>query len=56
MTDVAVWLSYYVYILAISTYLTTVKQCLNIIFSKSYVSLERFALDEAKKNIKPLKK
>ena len=57
MTDVAVWLSCYVYIFAISAYLTVVNQCLTkIFFSKNYVSLEGSPLDEAKKNVKPLKK
>ena len=32
MRDVIVWLSYYVYIFAILTYLTTINQCLTMIF------------------------
>ena len=57
MTHVAVWLSCYVYIFAISTYLTTVKQRLRrFFFSKNYVSLERSPLDEVKESTKPLKK
>ena len=54
----AVWLNCYVYILAILTYLTTVNQRLTIFFSPkiTYVSWERFSLDEVKKSIKPLKK
>ena len=38
------------------TYLTMVNQCLTIFFSEKYVSLERSPLDEAKRNIKQLKK
>ena len=56
MRDVAVWLSCYVYLFAILTYLTTVNQCLTMFFSKNYVSLERSPLDEVQKSIKPLKK
>ena len=56
MTDVAVWLSCYVYFFAISIYLTTVNQCFKTLFSKNYVSLERSPLDEAIKSIKVLKK
>ena len=56
MKNNAVWLSCYVYMFAISTYLTTVKQCLRTYFFKNYVSLERSLLDEAKTSIKPLKK
>ena len=56
MTNVAVWLSCYVYIFAILSYLTTVNQCLTVFFSKNYVSLEISPLDEAKKGIKLLKK
>ena len=57
MTNVAVWLSCYVYNFAILSYLVTVNQCLTIFFSKNYVSLERSPYDEAKKkDIKPLKK
>ena len=54
----AVWLNCYVYILAILTYLTTVNQRLTIFFFPkiTYVSWERFSLDEVKKSIKPLKK
>ena len=55
MTEVGAWLSGYVYIFAISTYLTTVNQCSTIFFSKNYVSLERSPLDEANKSIKPLR-
>ena len=55
MTDVAVWLSCYVYTFDISTYLTTVNQCLNIFFSKNYVSLKRSPLYEDVKSMKPLK-
>ena len=40
----------YVYIVAVLPYLTTVNQCLTIYFSsKSYMSLKRSPLDEAKK-------
>ena len=54
--NVAVWLSCYVYIFAILSYLTMVNQCLTFLFfSKNYVSLQRSPLDKAKKNIKPLK-
>ena len=49
MTNVAVWLSCYVYNFAILSYLITVNQCLTIFFSKNYVSLERSPYDEAKK-------
>ena len=54
----AVWLNCYVYILAILTYLTTVNQRLTIFFFPkiTYLSWERFSLDEVKKSIKPLKK
>ena len=54
----AVWLNCYVYILAILTYLTTVNQRLTIFFFPkiTYVSWERFSLDEVKESIKPLKK
>ena len=38
MTDAAVWLSCYVCIFAILTYLTMFNQCLTIFFSKNYVS------------------
>ena len=55
MTDVAVWLSCYVYTFDISTYLTTVNQCLNIFFPKNYVSLKRSPLYEDVKSMKPLK-
>ena len=48
MTDIVVWLSCYVYIFAILTYLTTVNQCLTMFFSIKHVSLERSPLDEAK--------
>ena len=56
MTDVIVWLSYYVYVFAIRTNLTTLNQCLTIFFSKNYVSLKICPLDEVKKIIKPLEK
>ena len=56
MTDVAVWLSYYIYVFAISAYLTMVNQRVTIFFSKVYVSLERPLVDEEKKRVKPLKK
>ena len=57
MTDAVVWLSCYVYIFAIWAYLSTVNYRLTIFFfSKNYVSLVKFPLDEAKKIIKPLKK
>ena len=56
MTDIVVCLSCYVYIFAILTYLTTVNQCLTMVFSIEYVSLERSPLDEAKKSIKALNK
>ena len=56
MTGAAVWLTSYVYIFVILTYLTTINQCLTIFFSKKYVSLERSSLDEVKKSIKPFKK
>ena len=49
MTNVAVWLRYYVYIFAILSHLTMVNQCLTILFCKNYVSLERSPLDEMKK-------
>ena len=56
MTNVAVWLSHYVYIFAILSYLTTVNQCLTTFFPKNYVTLEISPLDEAEKSMKPLKK
>ena len=53
MKNVAVWLSCYIYIFAIVSYLTTVNQCLTIFFfSKNYVQLERSSLYEAKESIK----
>ena len=55
VTDVAVWLSCYVYIFPTTTYLTIVNP-LKIVFSTNYVSLERSPLDEAIKSIRPLKK
>ena len=45
MTNVAVWLTCYVDIFAILSYLATVKQYLKIFFSENYVSLERAPLD-----------
>ena len=56
MRNVAIWLSCYVYIFAILTYLTTVNQCLAIFFSKNYTSWEISLLEEAKKGIKTLEK
>ena len=56
MTDAAVWLSCYVYIFAILTYLTMVNQCLTIFYSKNYVSLQRSSLDELETSIKPSEK
>ena len=49
MTNIAIWLSCYVYIFAILLYLTTVNQCLTIFFFINYMSLEMSPLDEAKK-------
>ena len=49
MTDAAIWLTCYVYIFAILTYLTTVNQCLTIFFPK-IMSLKRSPLDETKKH------
>ena len=55
MKITVVWFSFYVYIFAIPTYLTT-STCLPIFFFfKNYMSLERSPLDEPKKNIKPPK-
>ena len=48
VTNVAVWIGCDVYVFAILSYRTTVNQCLTILFSKNYVSLERSPLDEAK--------
>ena len=56
MTNISVWLSCSVYILAILLYLTTFNHCLTIFFFKHYVSLKRLPLDEVKKSIKQLKK
>ena len=56
MTDAAVWLSCYVYIFDILTYLTMVNQYLAIFFSKNYESLQRSSLDELKTSIKPSEK
>ena len=56
MTNISVWLSCSVYILAILLYLTTFNHCLTIFFFKYYVSLERLPLDEVKKSIKQLRK
>ena len=56
MTNDAVWLSCYGYIFAILSYLITAIPCLTIFFSKNYVSLERFTLEEVEKTIKPFKK
>ena len=49
MTDVAVWLSCYVYIFAIWTYLTTANQSLTIFFLKNNMSLLRSTVDDLKK-------
>ena len=57
MTDVVVWLSCYVYIFAIWTYLTTVRQRLTIFFlKKNYISRGRSPQDDFKKNCKTIKK
>ena len=48
---------YYMIILSFqSNYLTTVKQCLTIFFSKDYVLLGRSPIDEAKTSKELLKK
>ena len=46
------WLSCYLFIFAILTYLTMVKKCITIFFSKNDVSLETSPLNEARKRIK----
>ena len=56
MTNVAVWLSHYVYIFAILSYLATVNQCLTMFFSQKLCDIGKSPLDEAEKSIKPLKK
>ena len=56
MTNIAIWLSCYVYIFAILLYLTTVNQCLTIFFFKNYMSLERSPLDETKKKHQTIEK
>ena len=43
-------------LIAVSNYLTTVKQCLTIFFSRNYVLLGRSPLDEAKRSKELLKK
>ena len=49
MTNVAVWLSCCVYILAVLSYLTTLSQCLTIFFFENYVPLKRSPLAQAQK-------
>ena len=52
MTDAIVWLSCYVYIFAISTYLTTTNACLTIPFSKksSVIGMMSSRWSKTKKN------
>ena len=44
MRDVAVWLSCYVYIFAILTYLTTVNQCLTMFFSQKLCVIGKISI------------
>ena len=55
MTDVVVWLSGYVNILAIFIYLTTINQSLETFFFKNLYLKEKISLKSAKKYFKPLK-
>ena len=50
MTDVVVWLSGYVNILAIFIYLTTVNQSLATFFFKNLYLKEKISIKSAKKN------
>ena len=49
MTDVPVWLSCYVYIFAISTYLTTVNHCLTIFFCQQLCVIGKISIRWSKK-------
>ena len=55
MTNVVVWLSGYVNILAIFTYLTTVNQSLKTFFFKKLYLKEEISIRSAKKILKPFK-
>ena len=56
VTDAAVSLSCYVYVFAISTYLTTVYQYLRIFFSQKLYVIGKIFIRWSEKSIKPLKK
>ena len=55
MTDVVVWLSGYVNILAIFIYLTTINQSLETFFFKNLYLKEKISLKSAKKILQTFK-
>ena len=54
MTDVIVWLSCYVYIFAIWTYLTTVNQCLTIFFFRKLCVIGKISIRWSEKKNKTI--
>ena len=56
MTDAAVWLSCYVYIIAISTYLTTVNQCLTISFFQELCVIGKISIRLSEKQHQTIEK
>ena len=56
MTDAVVWLSCYVYIFAIWTYLTTVYQCLTIFFLQKVCVIGKISIKWSEKMHKTIEK
>ena len=56
MTDAVVWLSSYVYIFAIWTYLTTVNQCLAILFFQKLGDIGKISIRWSEKKHKTIEK
>ena len=56
MTNVAVWLSHYVYIFAILSYLTTVNQCLTTFFSQKLCDIGNISIRWSRKKHETIEK